>query len=115
MRRLVSSLGALLLLLALATATVQAQEGPFLTSARQLDLTTQHLASTATKELHAGRLSEAEVEQVENLAALARGFRFDLEAHEYSPLQAQAAWAEVAQSFLAARNAVGDDGSNGFR
>lgn len=112
MRRLLPYVCALLLLAPVATAAANAS---VLTDSRQLDLTAQHLATRAEQEAHAGTLSKDQATLVENLAAIARGFRFDLESSEYSVIQSQLAWDEVARAFLAARNGVADDGSRDFR
>ena len=50
MQRLLPTLCALPLLASLAAGAAYAQEGPLLTNARQLDLVSQHLATTAEKD-----------------------------------------------------------------
>ena len=115
MRRLLPPLCALMLLAPLATATARAQEGPLLTRARQLDMLAQHLAATAAHELQDGKLTSDQAAHIADFAVLARGFRFDLESTQYSSLQAQVAWAEVSQQFLATREALGPAGDTRLR
>jgi len=106
---------ALVLLAPLATATARAQEGAALTTVRQLDMVAQHLTTTAARELQQGRLTGDQAARIDDFAALARGFRFDLESSQYSPLQAEVAWGELSQHFLAARAALGRAGSPSLR
>ena len=115
MRRMLPYLCAVLLLLPLAAASARAQDGPAMTTVRQLDLAAQHLATTAERDAKAGTLSQDQADRLEDLAALARGFRFDLEANQYSSIQARVAWDEVADTFVAARKALGKDGSKALR
>jgi hypothetical protein len=86
-----------------------------LTDSRQLDLTAQHLAATAAHEVQAGTLSKDQARLLEDLAARARLFHFDLEASQYSVIQEQLSWDEVADTFLTARTAVGEGGSKDLR
>jgi hypothetical protein len=115
MRRIAHTLGALALATSLGATAAHAFEGPGMTAARQLDMTTQHLAVSADREMKAGRIDAEQARRLEDFAAVARGFRFDLEHGSYTSIQAQKAWAEVSQSFLAARNALGDRGSTLLR
>jgi len=111
MRPMLPHICALLLTAGLASAA----DASVMTDSRQLDLTAQHLATTAEREAKAGTLSNDQARLLEDLAARARMFHFDLEANQYSVIQEQLSWDQVADAFLTARNAVGDQGSKNLR
>jgi len=60
-------------------------------------------------------VTPAQAQRLEDLAAVAHVFRFDLEANQYDSTQFEEAWAEVSDTFLAARRALGDAGSKSLR
>ena len=113
MKRTVLSLIVLLALVGVASA--QAAEGPAMTATRQLDLAALHMASTAHEQAKAGGLSPQAAETVEGFAALVRDFRFQLEADFASSIQAQVAWAEVIDGFVATRDLLSDSDSRALR
>lgn len=113
MKRTALSLIALLALVAVASA--QAAEGPAMTATRELDLAALHMASTAQQQAKAGALSPQAAETVEGFAVLVRDFRFQLEADFASSIQAQVAWAEVIDGFVATRDLLSDNDSRALR
>ena len=113
MRRALPFVFPILLLPAVAPAA--GQESPQLTTLRQLDLAAQHLAATARRHNEAAELTDDQNRLLTDLAALVRGFRFEIEFNSLSGMQAIAAWDEVAETFVAARKALGDDGSRQMR
>ena len=113
MRRTVLSLIVLLALGAVASA--RAAEGPAMTATRQLDLAALHMAATAQEQAKAGALSRPAAETVEGFAALVRDFRFQLEADFASSIQAQVAWAQVIDGFVATRDLLSDSDSRALR
>ncbi len=113
MKRTVLSLIVLLALVAVGSA--QAAEGPAMTATRQLDLAALHMAATAQDQAKAGALSTQAAETVEGFAALVRDFRFQLEADFASSIQAQVAWAEVIDGFVATRDLLSDSDSRALR
>lgn len=94
-----------------ALSPAQAAEGPRMTAARELDLAAHHLAATAQQLAKHGDLSTAAAETAEGFAALVRDFRFDLESDVLSSLQAEVAWAQVAEGFFATRDLFHDSDS----
>lgn len=110
MQRILSSLIALSGLL-MAVAPAHAAEGPLMTAARELDLAAQHLAATAQQQAKDGLLATEAAETAEGFAALVRDFRFDLESDFLSSLQAEVAWAQVAEGFSATRDLFHDKDS----
>src|SRR4051812_48459413 len=115
MQRLLPTLCAIVLLATLGTAAARAQEGPGMTAVRQLDLAAQHLAISADREVREGRVTPAQAQRLADLAAVARGFHFEFESSQYGFVQAEEAWAELSDTFLAARRALGDAGSKSLR
>ena len=113
MKRTVSSLIVLLALVTVASA--RAAEGPAMTATRQLDLAALHMAATAQEQAKAGALSPQAAETVEGFAALVRDFRFQLEADFASSIQAQVAWSEVIDGFVATRDLLHDNDSRALR
>jgi hypothetical protein len=99
----------------LTAAPAVAAEGSGMTLARELDLTAQHLATTARQQAEDGRLSSQAAETAQGFAALVRDFRFDLESSFHSTLQAETEWAQVADGFLATRDLLHDSDSKGLR
>lgn len=102
MKRTILSLIAVAALFAAVSA--RAAEGPAMTTARQLDLAAQHLASTAQQQAKAGTLSPQAAETAAGFASLVRDFHFELEPSIVSSIQAEANWAQVAEGFLATRD-----------
>jgi hypothetical protein len=98
-----------------ATATAQVAEGPGMTAARELDLAAHHLAATAQQQARDGQLTSAAAETAEGFAVLVRDFRFDLESDRFSSLQAEVAWAQVAEGFSATRDLLHDKSSRDLR
>ena len=88
----------------LGAASVRAAEGPAMTTARELDLAAQHLASVAQQQAKAGSLSPQAAETAAGFASLVRDFRFELEPSIVSTIQAEADWAQVAEGFSATRD-----------
>src|ERR1041384_8683816 len=86
-----------------AAGSARAAEGPAMTTARQLDLAAQHLASTAQQQAKDGTLSPQAAETAAGFASLVRDFRFELEPNIVSTIQAEADWAQVAEGFTATR------------
>ena len=113
MKRTVLPLIALVALLTAASA--HAAEGPAMTTARQLDLAAQHLASTAQQQAKDGALSAQAAETAAGFAALVRDFRFELEPSIVSTIQAEAEWAQVAEGFTATRDLLYGSKSHALR
>ncbi|HEV8238536.1 MAG TPA: hypothetical protein VGS57_04130 [Thermoanaerobaculia bacterium] len=113
MKRIVLSLIVLAALLAAGSA--RAAEGPAMTTARQLDLASQHLASTAQQQAKAGSLTSQAAETAAGFAALVRDFHFGLEPSITSTIQAEADWAQVAEGFTATRDLLYGSDSRALR
>jgi hypothetical protein len=74
-----------------------------MTTARELDLATHHLAATAEQQARDGKLGTQAAETAQGFAALVRDFRFELEPDLRSTVQAEIGWAQVAEGFVATR------------
>jgi hypothetical protein len=99
------------LLAALALVPAHAAEGPGMTAARELDLAAHHLAATTQRLAQEGKLNAEAAETAAGFAALVRDFRFDLESSFLSVIQAEGAWAQVGDGFVATRDILADTDS----
>lgn len=112
MRRSISAFAFVALAAVSLSPPVAAAEGPTLTLARQLQLATAHLASTAGSAEPA--LAADDQTALRELAAVAAGFRWELEGAPVG-FEMVGAYAQLQRRFLAARAAVPADAPKAVR